>query len=185
MRKLTRKSLDELAKVMPVLDESTKRIYIGGCKPSCVFNCFDYLDGDLYDSCHYYEYTSGNLGYEPRNDGGVPTSDIPAIGSFGGFHVQELTSGVALKKDGTTNGCNVMMTFNDGNIDHAVIVNGYEYDESGNLMIKYHDPTTGTDGKRADGNYSALYSVAPLYVDSPITGTIDNESGSIVNSNYA
>lgn len=167
---------------MPVLSESSKSIYVGGYKPSCVFNCFDYLDGDLYDSFHYYEHTSGNLGYEPNNDGGVPTSDIPAIGSFGGFDVQEATSGVALKKDETSNGCNVIMTFNDGNIDHAVVVTGYRYDERGNLMIKYHDPTTGANGEKAYGDYSAMYTVSPLYIDSPVRGS---SSGNYSTENFA
>ena len=30
MRKVTRKSLDELAKVMPVLSEREQRVYVGG-----------------------------------------------------------------------------------------------------------------------------------------------------------
>ena len=30
------------------------------CKPSCVFNVFDYLDGDRHDMCHYYNETKKN-----------------------------------------------------------------------------------------------------------------------------
>lgn len=174
MKKLTKKSLDELAEKMPVISENTLRQLIGGYKPSCVFNCFNYLDGDLYDSTHYYDKTLSNLGYEPATNGGVPTADIPTIGTYGGFHVEELTSGFKLKSDGSTNGNKVIMTFRSGNIDHAVVVTGYDHDESGNLVIKYRDPTNNTVVRRVEGNYSALYSVGTLYIDSPISGAVDN-----------
>ena len=177
MKKLTRKTLDELAKEMPVLNESQKRCFIGGGKDSCVFNCFDYLDGNLYDVSHYYEYTLKRLGYAPGPNGEVHTSDIGIIGSYGGFDVSELTSSFSLSSNGCTNGGNIIMTFNDNGIDHAVVVTGYGYDEKGNLTLKYYDPTFKTNGFKTMGDYSALYRVGTLLIDSPISSGTTSDSG--------
>lgn len=133
------------------------------CKTSCVFNCFTYLSGDIFDTCYFYYMTKSRLGYEPTADGGVLTSDIPTIGSFCGFDVQELSDGVCLKTDGTLNGIPVMMTFNQGNIDHAVIVTGCS-NSNGNAVLSYHDPTTGKNGEIESQNITGLYSVGILYL---------------------
>ena len=147
-----------------------------GCKPSCVFNCYIYLSGGLYDTCDFYQMTKSNLGYEPNEDGGVLTADIPIIGSFAGFCVEELSSGIRIKADGKTlDGRDVMMTFNDGAIDHAVIVTGHII-ENGIKYITYHDPTRNEDNKISLDKITGLYGVGIQYVDSPIGGTSYNSS---------
>jgi hypothetical protein len=136
------------------------------CKPSCVFNVFDYLDGDRHDMCHYYNETKKNLGYEPQSNGSIPTKEIATIGGYGGFIVREMSGNETFS---TLTGCSVpgnndiMMTFNttDSNgriIDHAVIVKGVEI-QNGRRVIKYYDPTTQSTGSRYFHERSALYEV--------------------------
>ncbi|MFV0507365.1 MAG: hypothetical protein ACK5L5_11810, partial [Bacteroidales bacterium] len=44
MKKLTKKSLDELAEIMPVIGESEQRKFMGGLDPKdCVWRCIAYL----------------------------------------------------------------------------------------------------------------------------------------------
>lgn len=170
MKKLTRKSLDELAKTLPVLSEEEQRCCVGGGTVSCVFNCFDHIDGERFTADHYYQGTLDILGYAPGDNGGVNTSDLGAIGAMGGFNVKEIGPPFTLTKDGLVNGCNVIMTFYDekAEIDHAVVVTGFEYTE-GKLHIKYYDPTTGINDSRAESDYSGLYSVDARCVDSPVS----------------
>lgn len=178
MKKLTRKNLDELAKVMPSLNKELQQSYMGGYIPSCVFNAYDYLDGDIYNANHYYEQTSGNLGYVPTSSGGVNTSDIPTIGSYGGFDVREIPAGSGVTTSGyTTNGERIMMTYNSGGIDHAVVVTSVSKDSSGNAVYHYYDPTNKKYGTVYNNQYSALYSVGYIYTDSPVSGSYDS-SGS-------
>ena len=134
-------------------------------KPSCVFNVYDYLDGNEYDACHYYKETLKNLGYEPDYKGGVRTNDIPAIGSYGGFDVKELTPqsnsdiGIGLTTKGITiDGDHVIMTFNDNGIDHAVVVTGLKK-EGEVVRVLYYDPTKKENGYRNNGDYVSMYSV--------------------------
>lgn len=181
MKKLSRQSLDQLAEEMMVLNKEKQQHFVGGGRESCVFNCFDYLDGGLYTADHYYNATLSNLGYEPGANGGVSTSDISTIGSFGGFDVQELTVGFNMSSDGYTNGCRMVMSFNHNGIDHAVVVTGYEYDDQGRLCLKYYDPTFNITGQRIEGDYSGIYSVGPLYIDSSVSsGNSDYGNGSYV-----
>lgn len=178
MKKLTKKSLGELAVSMPVISEDRQICLIGGGTDSCVFNCFDYLDGNMYTSSYYYGLTSGVLGYTPDNSGNVQTSDIPVIGSFGGFNVQELSgsTGVGIASGGlTVDGDRIMMVFNVGNQGHAVVATGTSRDSNGNILINYYDPTNNTYGIRANGDYSALYSVG---VYNPDPSGSYNASGS-------
>ncbi|RNC64012.1 hypothetical protein [Proteiniphilum sp. X52] len=84
MKKLTRKSLEELAVLMPIINEIQQFHIMGGGTDSCVFNCFDYLDGNMYTSSYYYNLTSGVLGYTPDNSGNVQTYD--PSGSYSGSY---------------------------------------------------------------------------------------------------
>lgn len=171
MKKLTRKSLEEMAKTLSVLDEEEQRYFIGAGKESCVFNCFDYLDGDRHSANYYYQETKSNLGYEPTSNGGVSASDITKIGSFGGFEVKELSTPPVINSEGLANGCHIMMTFRKGDIDHAVIIEGFTHDNQGNLEIKYYDPTTGEHNKRSEGDYARLYSVKDISTSSSTSGS--------------
>lgn len=162
--------------------KKNKKATWGGGIQSCVFNCFDYLDDERHDAFFYYETTLTFLGYTPDGRGGVHTSDIGKIGAFGGFKVTEITSDFSLKANGlTSDGCKVMMTFNDEKtgIDHAVVVIGYEYNKKGELCLRYHDPTTGKKDVRVITNYSGLYKVdyQPKDSSSP-SGTTGEEGGS-------
>jgi hypothetical protein len=54
MRKLTRQSLDELAKVMPVISEDEQRCYVGGTDSNA-----SYYGTGYYGDAGYY----GDTGY--------------------------------------------------------------------------------------------------------------------------
>ncbi len=166
-RKLTKRNLDELAKEMPIISESTLHIFVGGsgsesCPPSCVFNVFDYLDGDKYDACHYYEGLSNNYGITPNADGGVPTHLISEIGSYGGFSVKEVSNGDTIKTGG-------IATFKVGSINHAVVIKEFIPNGDGTYTIKYHDSTNGSDGQIHQSK-CRLYNVT-------YTGQSESQSG--------
>ena len=159
MKKLTKKSLDELAKTLTILDEEEQESIIGGGTQSCVFNCFDYLDGDRYTAEYYYWATLTYLRYTPDDSGGVPTEDIGKIGAFGGFSVKELIEPPTRGAGGISeSGGHIMMLFNLGTIGHAVVVTGVKI-VNGEKRIYYHDPTTGKNDYRTEGDYSAFYNV--------------------------
>lgn len=135
------------------------------CKPSCVFYAFDHFDGDRYDWCHYYNETKKNLGYEPNSNGGVNTSDIPTIGSYGGLLVEELNmkSGIRLTLNGKTeDGCQVMMTFFDGTGDHAVVVTGCTEINGVIQKIYYFDPTNNIIGDIDFDECASFYAVSRI-----------------------
>lgn len=135
------------------------------CKPSCVFYAFDYFDGDRYDWCHYYNETKKNLGYEPNSNGGVKTSDIPTIGSYGRLLVEELNmeSGIRLTLNGKTeDGRQVMMTFFDGIEDHAVVVTGSTEINGIMQKIYYFDPTNNIMGDIDFDNCASFYAVSRI-----------------------
>ena len=92
---------------------STQQLQPRPCKTSCVFNVFDYLDGGRHDACFYYETLKRNTGREPQANGGVWTSDIPIIGGYGGFNVQEMSPYQQLRLNGRSypNGNQVIMSF--------------------------------------------------------------------------
>ena len=52
---MTKKSLEELASLLSVLNEKQRSIFVGGGHASCVFNCFDYLDGSAHDADYDYQ----------------------------------------------------------------------------------------------------------------------------------
>ena len=129
------------------------------CKPSCVFNVFDYLDGSRHDACFYYEQTKANLGYEPLSNGGVRIRDIPTIGSYGGFNVQEMGSTAHLRSNGRSYYGNnqVIMSFYDSatRIDHLTVLTGVTNNADGTTTFYYYDPTNNVNGstQQATGLY--------------------------------
>ena len=160
--------------------------YIGGrSRPNdCVIAAFDYLDGPsdsseiyqnnmmLYKGYNTYStnrnfHTSGSfLGRShivPKNNG-VRVGDVADVGAYGGLVVTELnetssgsSDGVALYSSGITqDGGKIMMSFNGATgVDHAVVVTG----ANSNGSLEYYDPTTGLNGTRSSGDWSALYKV--------------------------
>lgn len=130
MKKLSKLRLPLIERELSVLNEEELRAYIGGQKQSCVFNCFDYLDGSLHSANDYYNWTKQGLGYEPDEHGNVDISDVGTIGGYGGFNVSKVNSGESfiLRSDGqTSNGERVMAVFAVGSESneegHAVVIN--------------------------------------------------------------
>ena len=143
--------------------QNSQQPFPSNYKPSCVFNVFDYLDGNRHNAYHYYSETKRNLGYEPSPNGAVKTSDIAKIGSFGGFKVVEISADHPMnRKTGNTFPGNnpVVMTFLEAKtgIDHAVVVTGIR-ENQGNIFVQYYDPTTNQTGERQNRDYSGLYEV--------------------------
>lgn len=167
--KITRSRIDELSKIMPVLTEIEQRGCIGGTGsegidplpanyiPSCVFEVMDYIDGDKNNAYFYFNQTRDKLGYIPRPDGGVKTSDIPTIGGFGGLTVRDAGTGnftFTMRGGKTTDGENVAITFNKNGIDHMVVVTGYALETR---EYKVHDPSTGSDYEVSADQVSGIY----------------------------
>lgn len=158
MRKLTRKNLDELAIVMPVLSEIQQREFLGGYQPSCVFNVYDYLDGNRYSANHYFECTKSVLNYEPKSNGAVSTADIEEIGSFGDFRVNKMTTDFTFGPSGTIDGLQAIMSFNVNGTDHLVVVEKVE-SVSGSIKILYYDPTSGLRDYKYSNEVGGYWSV--------------------------
>ena len=83
MKKLTRKNLDELAKVMPVLSETEQRMFVGGSGNGYVYT---------YDEFQYM-LSSGNwnggevAGYGYISPDGTPSSNGTTTGWFGSHYI--------------------------------------------------------------------------------------------------
>ncbi|MDR2131573.1 MAG: TIGR04149 family rSAM-modified RiPP [Odoribacteraceae bacterium] len=88
MKKLKKLHLRELTQ-MSRLEEKELDSCVDGGSDSCVFNCFDYLDGARFSASYSLQQIMANLGYLPDDRGNVQASDVPAIGAFGGFTVTE------------------------------------------------------------------------------------------------
>lgn len=168
MKKLKKLSLNTLATELPIIETLELRSFVGGWQNSCVFNCFDYLDGSKYTAEDYYNWTKQGLGYEPDKYGNVNESDIGTIGGYGGFHVKEVgqDESFILQNNGfTTNGERIMMTFNTGGSSasgaqgHAVVVESFYLTLDGRTVFRYYDPTNQCGGSVVGNDYSALYLV--------------------------
>lgn len=187
MKKLTKQSLAELAKRVTVLDEEEQRTYIGGGYESCVFNFFDYLDGDRLSSDDYYWATMSFLGYTPNDIGEVPTDDIWKIGSFGGFSVNDLDPPFGIIPGSTTrDGSNILMVFNSGDIGHAVLVTGAE-SIKGEKRIYYYDPTNNAAGYKIQDECTMRFFDVHFDSSIPVWPSIPewpSTSGSSGTSNY-
>jgi|GEM_PF-6587496 len=138
-------------------------------KRSCVFSCFDYIDGPMHE-WHYYSRKFIESGGTVGNDGGVSHKDIITIANFGGFDVRWATTKTELSNmineittmNGTIDGNRVMMTIPTKTIDHAVIVTGRQWDvaEDG-YIISYYDPLNNKSDFISPRKIRNLYVIAP------------------------
>ena len=129
-------------------------------KPSCVFYCLDYFDGDEHNWTYYsqkYIESGGVVG----DNGAVPSEHLSTIAGFGGFNIQQLPISLLtidrINADGSIDGCPVMMTYPLGDINHAVVVKGWKYNEDGDKDLIYFDPSNGIWGTKSFGNFSDLF----------------------------
>jgi hypothetical protein len=155
---------DEYFQEIIDLDELSS--LVGGDSSSCVFNCFDYLDGASYSASHYYYSTQYYLGYVPGSNGGVNTSDIGTIGSFGTMSITEQNGLTA----GNVSSHRSIAIYNVGNIGHAVIV--FNHNIATNKLIVL-DPSDDNKTKRLNVN-----SVTTFYVVGEVGSAQYGTSGS-------
>ena len=151
MKKLSKLRLPLIERELSVLNEEELRAYIGGQKQSCVFNCFDYLDGSLHSANDYYNWTKQGLGYEPDEHGNVDISDVGTIGGYGGFNVSKVNSGESfiLRSDGQTSN-------EEG---HAVVISGFYRTDDERIVYYYYDPTSLCSGSILSDDCDSLYLV--------------------------
>ena len=184
MKKLSKLRLPLIERELSVLNEEELRAYIGGQKQSCVFNCFDYLDGSLHSANDYYNWTKQGLGYEPDEHGNVDISDVGTIGGYGGVNVSKVNSGesfilrsdvfkVSIVKRGkclilasnrqTSNGERVMAVFAVGSESneegHAVVISGFYRTDDERIVYYYYDPTSLCSGSILSDDCDSLYLV--------------------------
>ena len=166
MKKLSKLRLPLIERELSVLNEEELRAYIGGQKQSCVFNCFDYLDGSLHSANDYYNWAKQGLGYEPDEHGNVDISDVGTIGGYGGFNVSKVNSGESfiLRSDGqTSNGERVMAVFAVGSESneegHAVVISGFYRTDDERIVYYYYDPTSLCSGSILSDDCDSLYLV--------------------------
>lgn len=173
----TKLTLEQLksADFLEIIEKDELESLVGASNPpnSCVFNCFDQLDGDAYNWRHYSYATHDNLHYWAGSGGEVNTSDIEKIGSFGGMYVRQGAEGDVIKvgKDGQvyindTTFSGGIMTFNvqDGKVGHAVVITGAK-EINGEIRIFYYDPSAlpgDQYGYVVGDNYSGIYGVGSV-----------------------
>jgi len=175
----TKLTLDQLRTedFFEIIEKDELESLIGqGPQNSCVFNCFDYLDGDAHKWQYYARQTHRHLGYWAGSNGGVNTCDIATIGSYGDMLVMEANGNdsIAVGGDGsvTINGTRYshgIITFQamDGSdkIGHAVVVLGTMIRDDGAVCILYHDPSApaGQDrGYIVGTDYLSIYGVGQV-----------------------
>jgi hypothetical protein len=109
MRKLTRKSLDELAKVMPVISEEEQRNYVGGTDSSYYYGTGYYGDTGYFGDTGYY----GGSGYSVGSEYGV-TGYYDGIEYYA--YLTGAVSGSGVTITGAANGATGVYTDQDGKI---------------------------------------------------------------------
>ena len=186
MKTLTRISLDELVKTMPIVSEEEQNSYIGGLAPeryrkSCIFDFFNHLDGDRHDNAHYADTAYDELGVSPDASGNISLSYIAKIGEIGGFDVKPYSSSdpfinsERLTKDG--NQVMMVITDEDGGNPHSVLLVSVNNNAQGKQVYTYYDQTNGgirnTDQQKKIAN--CMYSVG---VKSTPGGSTDDTSSS-------
>ena len=156
-------------------DELESLVGAGGLNPSCVFNCFDHLDGNLYSWEHYANGTQSYLGYGAGSGGEVNTSDIPTIGSFGTMAVTDVTDNFRPGPNGSVNGApsGIMCFIDDNGNGHAVVITGVGQLDDGTYSVAYCDPSHDNEpGIRTHNSWYAIYSVGGIgTIESPICGS--------------
>lgn len=139
-RKLTRASIEELCREMPVLNREEQRMVSGGDGPEkswdCLFNCMNFMDPSRSSQDYYNEFVDRYV-IDPKELGGVPNGDYAdytedALNTFG-FHAEK-TDKIAL-----SGGYDQMVILNNGdNTGHFVMIISKNPD--GNYYAV--DPTT-------------------------------------------
>ena len=172
MKTLTRISLDELAKTMPIVSEEEQNSYIGGVasdryKKSCIYYSFDYLDGNRHDHVYYADTAYKELGISPDASGNISLSYVAAIGKIGGFDVvyasgenkQRIDPKTGLTPDGGN--ALIVIVNEDRTTSHMVQVTKVKYKENGDVeYYKYYDATTKEDGKVDIGDVTDTFYVS-------------------------
>lgn len=131
-RKLTRASIEELCREMPVLNREEQRMVSGGDGPEkswdCLFNCMNFMDPSRSSQDYYNEFVDRYV-IDPKELGGVPNGDYAdytedALNTFG-FHAKK-TDKVALSTD-----YDQMVIFNnEDGTGHFVIIRSIAPDGS-------------------------------------------------------
>ena len=172
----TKLTLDQLRAedFFEIINKDELESLIGAFNPpnSCVFNCFDFFDKDAHNWQYYAYETHNNLGYWAGSNGEVRSDDIATIGSYGDMKVVQVggqdvfsilnnNSDYSIRINGVAySGC--MATFNDGGIDHAVVVTGAYDNGNGQTIITFKDPTFGFEKGAIAINQCNIYGVGAV-----------------------
>lgn len=144
-RKITRESLAELAKRMPVLSEYQQMAYVGGYDDhDCWWRCIAYMQtgGQDYSPDMAMSIASGYYGSNFNEESYAFSGNRDDYKNFISGYFSNLESGsynsgqILIFDPNTTSGWE-----GDGSSYHAVIVTGY--DDYGNMTV--FDPKTRTE----------------------------------------
>lgn len=142
-------------------------------KPSCVFYCLDYIDGNRNYDWTFYSLKYIRSGGEVGNNGGVSPDDINQIAAYGGLNIRAAENSRDISKmldqtdgHGKIDGSSLMLTYYDARkgIRHAVVVTGLKYDIwTDTYDVNYYDPTAAARGGQTTGCISSR-KITGLYV---------------------
>jgi len=175
MKKLTKQSLDELARMMSVIPESDLNGIVGAYYNDCFWRCIAYVNsgGSSYSEADAAGYANAFFAsawggyteaYLTSFGAGMSSSQIndysAMMMSAGIFSLSEISNGTSFAFNNQTgklkDGGSLMVRFNNASGgDHIVIVTKVNSDGS----MEYFDPSTGKSESLAAGQYSGLYSI--------------------------
>lgn len=156
MKKLTKKSLDKLAKIMPIIDDAEKELYMGMYNYDCFWRCIAYMDNggnsvsESQASAYALSYfTESRFGcsvsadyYLSMNGAGMSIGDMQdyiayavSNGSYGPGSVGG-TSYIGIFNT------NNISAYNDTSTSHAVVITSVNPDGS----LNYVDPQNSEEG---------------------------------------
>ena len=158
MKKVTKQSLDELAKLMNVLSREEQFGFLG--RNACVLSC--YADLSYHSAVSWWvNNVIWDFGYNVYENGGLSTSDITAVGGMGGLSVTDVSNTIFSLNNGET----LMLTFFGGSVDHAVIVTSVEtIVENGDPISIFHYRDPSDENKPGvTRSFSGLYTISRVY----------------------
>jgi len=168
MRKLTKQSLDEMARTMNVIPESELYSVIGAYNNDCFWRCYAYMNNggnpvsEAGAAVYAYNYIANVYGYTGINNLSLTNDASMTIGDIQKFIAYETTHGNYL--GGNSNlgyiavfNTNYVSNYAPGNSSHAVIVKSKNPDGSLNIYDVQLNTSMVISANDAQHVYEAMY----------------------------
>ena len=154
MRRITKQSLDELAATMPIVSFEEQSNSIGGS--DCLLHVYSTISGFSVEDLVGRVVTG--LGYNVYEKGGIEPDHILNVAYFAQLYVTQIQADFSFNN--TTgklpNGSTLMITYNTGIRDHAVIATNYD---NSTETFTFMDPQNSIVGPIHESQVIGYFSV--------------------------